>query len=202
MVVRFLFVIALLFISAAFATPTILVFGDSLSAAYGIPQEKGWVNLLRGRLAQEKYGYQVINASISGETTAGGASRIETALTTQRPAIVILELGANDGLRGLPLADTQRNLASIIAASQKNGARVLLVGMRLPPNYGMFYAGKFQQLYADLAKRQRLAFVPFMLEGIADRQNLFQADGLHPIAQAQPRILETIWKQLRPLLSH
>ena len=200
MVVRVLFVIALLFSSAAFATPAILVFGDSLSAAYGIPQEKGWVNLLRGRLAQEKYGYQVINASISGETTAGGASRIETALTTQRPAIVILELGANDGLRGLALADTQRNLTSIIAVSQKNGARVLLVGMRLPPNYGMFYAGKFQQLYTDLAKRQGLAFVPFMLEGIADRQNLFQADGLHPIAQAQPRIMETIWKQLRPLL--
>ena len=202
MVVRILVVVVLLFSSAALASPAILVLGDSLSAAYGIPQEKGWVNLLRERLAQEKYRYQVINASISGETTAGGVSRIKTELVTQRPTLLILELGANDGLRGLPLADTQRNLESIITITQKNGARVLLVGMRLPPNYGMFYAGKFQRLYADLAKRHRLALVPFMLEGMADNQNLFQADGIHPIAQAQPRIMENIWKQLRPLLSH
>lgn len=181
------------------AAPVILVFGDSLSAAYGIPRESGWVSLLETRLAKEKFDYQIVNASISGETTAGGLHRIEAALTEHRPAIVILELGANDGLRGLPLAAMSSNLEQIVAICQRKKARVLLIGMRLPPNYGMRYTQKFQDNYAALARRHKLAFVPFLLAGIEDG-TLFQADNVHPTAEAQPRIMENVWAKLLPML--
>jgi acyl-CoA thioesterase-1 len=177
-----------------------MVFGDSLSAAYGITRESGWVHLLEQRLAEEKFDHPVVNASISGETTAGGRQRIEQSLVQHRPAVVILELGANDGLRGLPLAAMQDNLEAIIQACHRHNARVLLVGMRLPPNYGIAYAEKFQNTYFRLAKRHKLGAVPFLLEGFADRRDLFQADNLHPTAQAQPLILDNIWRPLRGLL--
>lgn len=200
MIARTLLVLCLLFSSVAHAAPTVMVFGDSLSAAYGLAQESGWVHLLEQRLAQEKFGYPVVNASISGETTAGGRQRIEQSLAQHRPAIVIVELGANDGLRGLPLTAMEDNLEAIIRACRRHGARVLLVGMRLPPNYGIAYAQKFQDTYLQLAKRHKLGPVPFLLEGFADRRELFQADNLHPTAQAQPLILENIWRPLRALL--
>ena len=177
-----------------------MVFGDSLSAAYGLALESGWVHLLEQRLAQEKFGYLVVNASISGETSAGGRQRIEQSLARHRPAIVIVELGANDGLRGLPLTAMEDNLEAIIHACRRHGARVLLVGMRLPPNYGIAYSQKFQDTYLQLAQRRKLGPVPFLLEGFADRRELFQADNLHPTAQAQPLILENVWRPLRGLL--
>ena len=196
---RFLLIACLLF-----SLPTqgagIMVFGDSLSAAYGIPQDSGWVALLQQRLTQHRPPYQVVNASISGETTRGGLSRINQALASHRPAIVILELGANDGLRGLSLDATRDNLSAIIQACRKQQAQVLLVGMRLPPNYGPDYAGKFQALYPQLARRFKVKLVPFMLEGIADKRELFQADGFHPTAAAQLFIMEQIWKYLQPML--
>lgn len=181
------------------AAPVVLVFGDSLSAAYGMPRESGWVSLLETRLAKENLDYQIVNASISGEITAGGLRRIEAALAEHRPAIVILELGANDGLRGLPLAAISSNLERIVTICQRKKTRVLLIGMRLPPNYGMRYTQKFQDNYAALARRHKLAFVPFLLAGIEDGTN-FQADNLHPTAVAQPRIMENVWIALRPLL--
>jgi acyl-CoA thioesterase-1 len=182
------------------AAPNILVLGDSLSAAYGLPQEAGWVSLLQSRLAQEKFPYRVINASISGETTSGGRSRIAGLLEEHRPAIVILELGANDGLRGLSLQQTRTNLEAIIVASKKSRAQVLLVGMRLPPNYGPAYTEPFHALYADLARKYKLRRVPFLLEAVAGRRDYFQGDGLHPTAQAQPLILDTVWSELRGML--
>lgn len=178
-----------------------LVYGDSLSAAYGLPQEQGWVNLLARRLHAEKPDYKVANASISGETTHGGVSRIEGALKTHRPAVVVVELGANDGLRGASLEATRANLESIIDASRRVGARVLLVGMRLPPNYGTAYAEKFQQVYAELAKKKKVALVPYLFEGFGEDRNYFQPDGLHPTAQAQAVMLDTVWKELKPLLN-
>lgn len=186
---------------AAEAAQAILVFGDSLSAAYGMSRESGWVALLEQRIRREKPGYRVINASISGETTSGGRYRIEQALAEHRPSVVILELGANDGLRGLPLDATRANLDAIIAACRNRQARVLLVGMRLPPNYGTAYAGKFQAIYEQAARRHKVSLLPFLLEGFADRAELFQADGLHPTAAAQPLIMERVWVSLQPLLA-
>lgn len=180
---------------------TILVFGDSLSAAYGLAQEQGWVSLLTGRLQAELPDYKVANASISGETTHGGRGRIEGALKAHRPAVVILELGANDGLRGSSLDSTRANLESMIDASRSAGARVLLIGMRLPPNYGTAYAEKFQQVYADVAKKKKVPLVPFLFEGFGEDRRYFQPDGIHPSAQAQPVMLDTVWKELRPLLN-
>jgi len=200
MLARFLLVLCLLLSAATHAAPVVLVFGDSLSAAYGIPRESGWVHRLEQRLAQEKFAHRVINASISGETTAGGRSRIEDTLAQHRPAIVIVELGANDGLRGLPLAAMQENLEAVIAACRRHRARELLVGLQLPPNYGIAYAQKFQDVYGQLAKRHKLGMVPFLLDGFADNRELFQADNLHPTAQAQPLMLENVWPALRPLL--
>lgn len=185
---------------AALAAPKILVYGDSLSAAYGIAQARGWVALLEERLRREKLDYSVVNASISGETTSGGLSRMSGSLTQHRPAIVVLELGANDGLRGLPVAETKRNLAQMIQLAQKAGARVLLVGLRMPPNYGPDYTREFDAAFAELARRYRLRRVPFLLEGMADRPELFQADRLHPTEAAQPILLENVWKELRPML--
>lgn len=172
------------------AQPTILVFGDSLSAAYGIPREAGWVSLLQQQLQHSHPRYQVVNASISGETTTGGRQRIAAALLQHRPDIVILELGANDGLRGTPIADTEANLADLIQKSRQAHAKVLLLGMQLPPNYGVDYTARFKNMYPKLAQRYHVALLPFMLEGIAPEQ--FQADNLHPVAQAQPLILHRI----------
>ncbi|MDH4172274.1 MAG: arylesterase [Betaproteobacteria bacterium] len=179
---------------------TILVYGDSLSAAYGIAAKRGWVALLGERLQRERLDYIVVNASISGETTAGGVSRLPRALAQHKPALVILELGGNDGLRGLPVPAMEKNLAAMIGMSKKAGAKVLLAGMRVPPNYGPEYADDFAAAFRALAQRHRTAFVPFILEGVAEDLRLFQPDRIHPTEAAQPILLENVWKELRPLL--
>ncbi len=179
---------------------TLLVLGDSLSAAYGIRVEQGWVARLQARLSAKGYGHRVVNASVTGETTGGGLARLPRALKQHRPAIVIVELGGNDGLRGLPVADIRRNLESIIDRSQRAGARVLLVGMRIPPNYGPAYTGKFHALYGELARKHRVALVPFLLEDVALDERLMQPDGIHPTAGAQPQLLAAVWLYLVPLL--
>jgi acyl-CoA thioesterase I len=183
----------------AAAQKSILVFGDSLSAAYGIRQARGWVALLGEKLKRERPDYIVVNASISGETSAGGASRIAKALEA-KPRVVIVELGANDGLRGLPVAQMKQNLSAIVERSQKAGARVLLLGVRLPPNYGPDYTRQFEAAFADVAKQHRTAFVPFFLEDFADKPDYFLSDTIHPAENAQPLILERVWKTLAPLL--
>jgi acyl-CoA thioesterase I len=182
------------------AERSILVFGDSLSAAYGIAQARGWVALLAERLKRERPEYSVVNASISGETSGGGLSRIGATLQKHKPDVVILELGANDGLRGLPVAELRKNLSAMIERSQKAGARVLLVGMKLPPNYGADYADAFEKAYAELAKKHKAALLPFLLEGFAEKQELFQPDRIHPAQQAQPLIEQRVWGALKPLL--
>jgi acyl-CoA thioesterase-1 len=182
------------------AASTILVFGDSLSAAYGVPQDRGWTKLLEKRLRDEGYDYRVANASVSGETTSGGTGRLESALQTHRPDVVVIELGANDGLRGQSLDLMRRNLEHMIDASRRAKAQVLLVGMRLPPNYGTAYTEKFQETYADLARSKKTAFVPFLFEGFAENGRYFQADRLHPTSEAQAMMLDTVWKGLKPLL--
>ena len=177
-----------------------LVYGDSLSAAYGMPERRGWVALLEERLKRERPDYNVVNASISGETSAGGLSRIDKVLELHRPAIVILELGANDGLRGLPVAAMKSNLAAIIERSQKAGARVLLAGTRLPPNYGEPYTKSFERALAELAQEHKTALLPNLLEGFAEKLEFFQADRIHPTETAQPRVLKNVWAKLAPLL--
>ena len=194
--------LALLGCGLAHANPTLLVFGDSLSAAYGIGQQAGWVALLQERLRQKRLDYTVINASVSGETTSGGAARIAAALTAYKPAIVVVALGANDGLRGLPLGQMRDNLAVIVRAAQKSGSRVLLAGMKMPPNYGPQYTRDFEQAYVALARQFKCALVPFLLDGVAGKRELFLEDNLHPNAQAQPVILENVWKQLAPMLKY
>jgi acyl-CoA thioesterase-1 len=184
--------------SATGSAPTILVLGDSLSAAYGIPQSSGWVSLLGERLKQRRSDYTVVNASISGETTAGGAARIGKALAS-KPAIVVVELGGNDGLRGLPVTEMKKNLAAIVQASKREGARVVLVGMQLPPNYGVPYVNQFRAAFGEVAKDERVAFVPLLLEGL-DKREYFQADNLHPTAAAQPILLENVWKKLAAMV--
>ncbi|MGQ0653469.1 MAG: arylesterase [Betaproteobacteria bacterium] len=189
----------LAFSAPAAAQKSILVFGDSLSAAYGIGQARGWVALLAEKLKRERSDYSVVNASISGETSGGGAARIGRALEA-RPRVVIVALGANDGLRGLPVAQMKQNLGAIIERSQKAGARVLLLGIRLPPNYGPQYTNQFDAAFADLAKQHRTALVPFFLEDFADKPEYFLPDTIHPAENAQPLILERVWKALAPLL--
>jgi acyl-CoA thioesterase-1 len=179
---------------------TILVLGDSLSAAYGIRPEQGWVALLEQRLRAQGYGYEVVNASVSGETSSGGLQRLPRALQLHRPGMVILELGANDGLRGLPLAVTKENLTKMVQLSQAAGARVLLVGIRIPPNYGPRYANEFAAVYPEIAKQERLPLVPFLLEKVALDSTLMQEDGLHPNARGEPLVLDTLWQGLEPLL--
>ena len=174
--------------------------GDSLSAAYGIRVDQGWVALLQARLRAQGYGHRVVNASSSGETTGGALARLPRALAAHQPTIVIVELGGNDGLRGLPVGDVRANLESIIALSQQAGARILLVGMRIPPNYGPSYTRDFERLYAELASRHALPHVPFLLADVALDDDLMQDDGLHPNAAAQPRLLEAVWKPLAPML--
>jgi acyl-CoA thioesterase-1 len=185
---------------AASAGGTILIYGDSLSVGYGLSQDAGWPTLLQARLKQKAMDYTVANAGTSGETTSGGAARIAVALKAHQPKVVIVALGANDGLRGLPLAQMRANLANIVRASQKAGSRVLLVGMRLPPNYGERYTRQFAQVYVDLAREYKTALAPFLLEGVADRRELFQEDNMHPTAKAQPVILDNVWKALAPML--
>lgn len=186
--------------SAYSAPKTVLVLGDSLSAEYGLNKGSGWVALLEQKLKKEKIDARVVNASISGETTSGGRSRLPTLLSTHRPDIVVIELGANDGLRGQPVTAAEANLRSMIEQSQKNKARVLLVGMRMPPNYGRDYTERFFGMYKNLATQFKAPLVPFMLEGVADKPTLFQADRLHPNAQAHPIILANIWPQIAPLV--
>jgi acyl-CoA thioesterase I len=186
--------------SPAAAPPLVMVFGDSLSAAYGLAQNAGWVSLLGERLAQRSPSYRVLNASISGETTRGGLARIDQALTQYRPAVVIIELGANDGLRGLSLPATRDNLNALVRAAKATRAKVLLVGIDLPPNYGTAYTQQFHDNFAQVAKEQRVSLVPSLLSGFEAQRDLFQNDGMHPVAKAQPMMLETIWKELAPLL--
>jgi acyl-CoA thioesterase-1 len=186
--------------TGAAAAPTILVMGDSLSAEYGLQRGQGWVALMQARLKEQHLDYSVVNASISGETTSGGWQRLPAALVQNKPAVVIIELGSNDALRGLALDASHTNLESMITASRKAGAKVLLIGMQIPPNYGRDYTEKFKALFPDLARRYKIALVPFLLEGIAEKQEMFQADGLHPLAQAHPRILDNVWPALEPLL--
>ncbi len=181
-------------------SPTILVLGDSVSAGYGLASNEGWVALLQSRLKAQGYGYRVINASVSGETTTGGLARLPRALSVHRPKIVIVELGGNDGLRALPLETSRQNLERIIQASQSSGAKVLLLGMKIPPNYGPRYSQGFEQLFSDLARRYRLPFEPFFLEKIALAPGMMQSDGLHPTAKAQPVMLDTVWPVLKPML--
>jgi len=190
------FCLLLLLSGPVLAAPTILVFGDSLSAAYGIPRESGWVSLLQRRLPE----HGVVNASVSGETTAGGLTRLPQVLEAHRPLVTIIELGANDGLRGLSMGQTARNLEAMIDLAKKQGSQVLLVGMRLPPNYGPAYAHKFQALFAEVARARKVRLVPFLLAGVAEQRDRFQADGLHPDAAAQPRLMDNVWRELKPML--
>ncbi len=178
----------------------ILIVGDSLSAAYGIPVEHGWVSLLQRRLDTGGYPYRIVNASISGDTTANARSRLPQALASHEPAVVLLELGGNDGLRGLSLTAMKSNLAAMIASSQEAGSQVLLIGMQLPPNYGPRYTEKFQSIYHELAGERNLALLPSLVDGIGTKQNLMQQDGIHPNAVAQPLIVDRVWKELVPLL--
>jgi acyl-CoA thioesterase I len=179
---------------------TILVLGDSLSAALGIRPEQGWVALLAQRLQTQGYGYQIVNASVSGETTSGGLERLPRALQLHQPGTVILELGANDGLRGLPVDETRENLAHMVRLSQAAGARVLLVGMRIPPNYGPRYTEAFARMFPELANQYHLPLVPFLLEKVALDPTRMQQDGMHPNARGEPPVLDTLWPYLKPLL--
>jgi acyl-CoA thioesterase-1 len=201
----FLFVLMAASVSASGAapaeTPVILVFGDSISAGYGLAHvEQGWVALLQTRLKDQEYGYQVVNASVSGETTAGGLARLPRALTLHRPKIVILELGGNDGLRALPIAQMRANLAHMVDLAAAAGAHVLLLGMRIPPNYGPDYTEQFRSCYSDVARDKKLPLVPFLLNDIALSPNLMQADGIHPNELGQPKLLANVWPALQPLL--
>ena len=180
--------------------PTVLVVGDSLSAGYGMSEQESWVALLRDRLAAEGYGYAVVNASLTGDTTGSGLKRLPRTLALHRPAIVIIELGGNDGLRGFPLAVTRANLESMIAAARRAEAGVLLLGMRIPPNYGPRYAEGFHALFGELAAETGAALVPFLLEGIATDPALMQTDGVHPTGEAQPLILANVLPVLLPLI--
>jgi len=181
-------------------TRTILVMGDSLSAAYGLAPAQGWVALTGDRIGKTKPGWRIVNASISGETSAGGAARVAAELQRHKPAVVVIALGANDGLRGLPLVQTRANLEKMIKAAQASKAKVLLVGMRMPPNYGPDYTRGFEQNFSALAKQYNTALLPFLLEPIALDRSAYQADNLHPVASAQPKLRDHVWKALEPLL--
>jgi acyl-CoA thioesterase-1 len=180
--------------------PVLLVYGDSVSAGLGIGVESGWVSLLAKRLRMEGYGFRVVNASVSGETTAGGLARLPRALQTHKPKIVLLELGANDGLRALPLTAMRDNLDRMIQLAKKSGRKVLLIGMRMPPNYGPRYTTGFEEIYRELARKHGVALVPFLMDKVADQEALMQADGLHPNVQGQPQMLSNVWSSLVKLL--
>jgi len=186
---------------AASAAPVVLVVGDSLSAGFGVATDEGWVTLLQARLAAQGYEHRVVNASASGETTGGGRARLPRALELHDPALVIIELGGNDGLRGLPLTQVRENLAAMVRMSLDQGAEVLLVGMHIPPNYGPAYTSGFHALYGEVAAEFDVPVVPFFLEGVALDPELMQEDGIHPNARAQPRMLENLWPALERLLT-
>jgi acyl-CoA thioesterase-1 len=186
--------------SAHAEAPVILVFGDSISAGYGLPLDQGWVELLKTRLKAQGYGYQVINASVSGETTAGGLARLPRALELHHPGIVIIELGGNDGLRALPIAQFRDNLTELVALASASGAKVLLLGMRMPPNYGPQYTEQFAKVFSDLGRDKKIPSVPFLLTDIALNQKLLQGDEIHPNADGQPILLNNVWPALQPLL--
>jgi acyl-CoA thioesterase-1 len=196
-----LFVLGFATVSAKAETPVILVFGDSISAGYGLARvEQGWVALLQTRLKDQEYGYQVVNASVSGETTAGGLARLPRALELHHPKIVILELGGNDGLRALPIAQMRANLTQMVELATAAGAKTLLLGMRMPPNYGPDYTGQFALVFSDLARAKKIPWVPFLLTDIALSPTLLQGDDIHPNAAGQPVLLENVWPALKPLL--
>jgi len=199
-----IFVLLILWVAAvpAYAElPTILVFGDSISAGYGLARvDRGWVALLQTKLKTEGYGDEVVNASVSGETTAGGLARLPRALSLHHPAVVVLELGGNDGLRALPIEQMRDNLARMIDLAKDAGAKVLLLGMRIPPNYGPQYTEQFSAVYADLARDKHVPLVPFLLSDVALHPDLMQADGVHPVEAAQPMLLATVWPTLAPLV--
>jgi acyl-CoA thioesterase I len=196
-----LFVWVIASVSAKAETPVILVLGDSISAGYGLAHvEQGWVALLQSRLKEQEYGYQVVNASVSGETTAGGLARLPRALALHKPKIVILELGGNDGLRALPIAQMRANLVRMVDLSSAAGAKVLLLGMRMPPNYGPDFTEQFRMSFSDLARDKKLPLVPFLLNDIALFPNLMQADGIHPNELGQSKLMDNVWPALKPLL--
>ncbi|CDF85009.1 arylesterase [Pseudomonas sp. QL9] len=192
--------LALLLLGQQAAAQTLLVVGDSISAGFGLNTDQGWVTLLQQRLRKEGYAYKVVNASISGDTSAGGLARLPALLSGEKPGLVVIELGGNDGLRGQPPQQLQQNLASMVAASQQAGAKVLLLGMRLPPNYGERYTQAFVRAYEQVAQASQVPLVPFFLDGVGGVPQLMQADGIHPTAAAQPRLLENVWPQLKPML--
>ena len=199
------FLVLLILVFAGFPanadTPAILVFGDSISAGYGLARvEQGWVGMLRAKLKDEGYGYQVVNASVTGETTAGGLARLPRALALHHPRVVILELGGNDGLRALPIDQMRSNLGKMVDLSADSGAQVLVLGMRIPPNYGPEFTEKFFAVFADVARDKKAPLVPFLLNDIALSPNLMQADGVHPNELGQPKLLDNVWPRLRPLL--
>lgn len=198
--VLLLFVLLLPSVQAAEA-PVILVVGDSLSAGFGLRPGEGWTSLLEARLDEEGYPHRVVNASISGDTTEGALARLPRALEIHDPALVIIELGGNDGLRGFPMEVMRDNLAAMIRLSRESGAEVLLLGMRLPPNYGPAYTGRFHQVFVDLAESREVPLVSFFLDGVALNGDLMQPDGIHPNAAAQPKLLENVWSELEPLLT-
>jgi acyl-CoA thioesterase-1 len=192
--------LALMVMAQEAAAGTVLVVGDSISAALGLETGQGWVSLLQKRLDDEGFEHRVVNASISGDTSAGGASRLPALLGEHKPALVIIELGGNDGLRGQPPAQLQQNLAGMVERSQQAGAKVLLLGMRLPPNYGKRYTDAFARVYQDLAASRQVPLVPFFLEGVGGVEGMMQADGIHPAAGAQGKLLDNVWPSLKPLL--
>lgn len=187
--------------AAPAAQPVIVVLGDSLSAEYGLPRDTGWVALLRQRLAAERIDYSVANASVSGDTTSGGRARLPAVLQRLKPSIVVVELGANDALRGVPLATTERNLRDIVADARRAQAKVVLVGMYVPPNYGPDYTQKFHAVYTRLSKDLGVPLVPFLLAGIENKPDMFQSDQIHPAQQAQGVLLDNVWPTLKPLLT-
>jgi acyl-CoA thioesterase-1 len=195
------FILLPISLASGAAEKSILVYGDSISAAYGMAQDRGWVALLGERLKRERPDYSVVNASVSGETSSGGLARIDAALARHKPSLLILELGGNDGLRGLPIPQVRSNLESLVELSRKAGARVMLVGMRIPPNYGPTYTADFHRVFGDVSARLKVPLVPFFLDGIALDDDLMQEDGLHPTAAAQPRMLDQVWPVLTPLLT-
>ncbi|WP_337056708.1 arylesterase [Pseudomonas sp. USHLN015] len=192
--------LALMVMAQEAAAGTVLVVGDSISAALGLETSQGWVSLLQKRLDEEGFKHRVVNASISGDTSAGGASRLPALLGEHKPELVIIELGGNDGLRGQPPAQLQHNLAGMVERSQQAGAKVLLLGMRLPPNYGKRYTDAFARVYQDLAASRQVPLVPFFLEGVGGVEGMMQADGIHPAAGAQGKLLDNVWPSLKPLL--
>lgn len=192
--------LALMCMAQNAAAGTVLIVGDSISAGFGLDTRKGWVALLEQRLKKEGFDDKVVNASISGDTSAGGLARLPAALAAHKPQVVVIELGGNDGLRGQPPAQLQQNLASMIQQSQDSGAKVLLLGMQIPPNYGKRYVEAFNQVFGDVAQQKKVPLVPFFLEGVGGHPELMQADGLHPAVGAQDKLLENVWPSLKPLL--